>query len=219
MRHGGIPSSEAAAYAFCLMGPTRAMVWTASASASASSTCGTPRCIAQRSASVEPAMSPVTALSAISNPDTSARPEWYRRTAAPSTLPSVSETNCEQAAANSRMSEPTASITMATTSASTFCPRRRNSLCTKSARSAALVMRAQLWTEAPRFCSVVANAFARPPPECWTSRKVPGGRSVAACSMRVTASLPASAAASMTMTLSSANNDGLSNSASSATST
>ncbi|SKT93324.1 Uncharacterised protein [Mycobacteroides abscessus subsp. abscessus] len=37
--------------------------------------------------------------------------------------------------------------------------------------------------------------------------------------MRVTASLPASAAASMTMTLSSANNDGLSNSASSATST
>src|SRR5688572_32689833 len=47
---------------------TRATVRTASASASATSTCGTPSCIAQRNASIAPARSPVTAFSATANP-------------------------------------------------------------------------------------------------------------------------------------------------------
>ena len=75
-RHGGIPSSEANRYGSPDSGPTLAMVCTASASASASTTCGSPLIIAQRSASAAPATSPTTALSAISNPFTSALPEW-----------------------------------------------------------------------------------------------------------------------------------------------
>src|SRR5436305_2038673 len=55
---------------------TRAMVRTASASASATRTCGTPSCIAHRSASSAAARSPLTAFSATAKPVTSARPRW-----------------------------------------------------------------------------------------------------------------------------------------------
>ena len=107
-------------------------------------------------------------------------------------------------------SDPTASTTACTTSAGTRTPAARNSLCTNSFRSPALVILAQLWTCAPAFCRAGASALARPPPECSTTRTTPSGRSPAAAVIRATASLPASAADSSTITRSSANNEGLS---------
>ena len=74
--HGGRPcfASSAGGTPRCV--PTRAIEFTASASASASTTSGTPVCSAHSSASIAPATSPVTARSATVNPLTPTTPEW-----------------------------------------------------------------------------------------------------------------------------------------------
>ena len=78
------------------------------------------------------------------------------------------------------MSEPTASSSAVTVVVGTLTFSARNSPRTKSARSVALVIRAQGCTSAPRFRSWSASALARPPPECTTTssgaRRQVGGR-------------------------------------------